>query len=135
MTLKDLQEIGDPRLLLRLDPSRDKPRLRSALPTTVRGGVALAYALSSAASTEIEIKRAIGILTIYSDADGPLLKQTQNGSHPMSGSQIASLGVERLYQRASQISEELATEIATQPGPGQSEILEFLARSGRRPGQ
>ena len=132
MTLKDLQDLGDPRRLLRLDIAADKPKIRSVLPTTVRGGVALAYALSAIAQTEAEIKKAVAIMTMYSEMDGPALQQTRNGHYPMSGAQIASLGVERLYHKASQISDELAVRIASDPGPGHKEILDFLARSGRR---
>ena len=102
------------------------------LPTTVRGGVALAYALSAIAQTEAEINKAFAIMTMYSEMDGPALQQTRNGHYPMSGAQIASLGVERLYHKASQISDELAVRIASDPGPGHKEILDFLARSGRR---
>ena len=125
LTIRDINECADPRVLLQEPLSQ----VERQLPSTIRGGIALAFAFGHICKTSQGIAKAAAIMTLFERKDPNDLKTT-DGALPMLGREIATLGVERLLRKAEELN--LIDDIVNLRMEGSDILLEYIDKTARR---
>lgn len=121
LTLKDMAECADPFKLMKTSLSE----IPDLLPTTVRAGVALAFALHSIAETPEDLVKAAGILQLMAiHRKAKDLTQTVENGAPMNGSEIAALGIEKLLGKAE--ANDILDAVLETPAPGSQLLHDYI---------